>query len=83
MDYGIAVDMILQFMKDAENKSLDMDGKQKKDFVIALIEKNLPNVYKEHHLLLEVIIDTLVLVSNNPTIIKAQSKCINFLCCSK
>lgn len=78
MNYSTAISTVLQFMKSAENKSLDMSGEQKKIFVVGLIKKNLPTLYDEHSLLLEVVIDTLVLISNNPSIIKASSKC--FIC---
>jgi len=81
LSYSIASNMILQFIKDAEDKALDMTGVQKKAFVIGMIQKNLPKIYEDHSLLIDVVIDALVLVSNNPTILKDQKEC--FLSCLK
>jgi hypothetical protein len=84
LTYTIASNMILQFMKDAENKALDMTGAEKKSFVIEMIKKNLPQIYQDHSLLIDVTIDALVLVSNNPTLLKAQKECfLNCLKCCK
>ena len=83
-DYSNASKMVLQFIKDAEEKSLSehMSGMKKKEFVIELIKENLPQFYTEHSLFIDVFIDTAVLVSNNPSVIKAEKKCI-LLCCKR
>ena len=84
LTYTIASNMILQFIRDAEDKALDMTGVQKKSFVIEMIKKNIPQIYQDHSLLIDVFIDALVLVSNNPTILKAQKECfLNCLKCCK
>ena len=84
LSYTIASNMILQFIKDAEDKSLDMTGSQKKSFVIEMIKKNIPQIYQDHSMLIDVVIDALVLVSNNPTLLKAQKECfLNCLNCCK
>ena len=78
MDYSNASKMVLQFIKDAEET--DMPGLKKKEFVIGLIKENLPQFYTEHSLFIDVFIDSAILVSNNPSVIRAQSKCVSFCC---
>ena len=80
MDYSNASKMVLQFIKDAEET--DMPGLKKKEFVIGLIKENLPQFYTEHSLFIDVTVDALVLVSNDPSVIKAEKKCI-LLCCKR
>lgn len=83
LNYSIATNLILTYMKNVEDKSKDtkLSGTQKKDFVMSLIKDNLPNLYEDHTFLIDAMIDTFILLSNNPTILKAEEKCINFLCC--
>lgn len=83
LSYSIASNMMLTFIKEAENKALenDMSGRQKKEFVIDMIKKNTPQIYRDHSLMIEVVIDALILVSNHPTILKAEKEC--FLSCLK
>jgi len=80
LNCSMMMNAILKYMKDAENVSLNnkMTGLQKKDFVIKMV-KNIPQVYNEHSHLIGALIDSLILVSNNPNVLKAdKTTCCGF-----
>ena len=76
LNYSMMVNAILKYMKDAENRSSlhKMTGLQKKDFVINLIKYNMSNIYQNHSSIINAMIDTLIHVSNNPSILKADNR---------
>ena len=53
-----------------ESSRSRMSGIKKKEFVIQSIKHNIPNIYDDHSLFISVMIDALILVSNNPSILK-------------
>jgi len=76
------ISIILDFIKETENLYInkDIDKKQKKEYCLTQIKTTLPDFYKEHEELIIVLIDTLILISNNPEILKVVKKnCLN--CC--
>jgi hypothetical protein len=56
-----------------------MSGLQKKEYVIKLIQNNIPTMYQENELIIDVMIDALVRVSNTPSLLKADKPV--FMCC--
>ena len=76
LNYSMMLHAILKYIKDAENASLKnkMSGLQKKDFVINLIKYNMSNIYQNHSSIINAMIDTLIHVSNNPGILKADNR---------
>ena len=81
LNCSMMTNAILKYMKDVENDSLrdKMTGLQKKDFVLKMVQNNIPHIYQEHSHLISAMIDSLVYVSNNPDIIKAdKSTCCGF-----
>jgi len=77
--------MILKFMKDAESPlTAPTTGIEKKEYVIGLIKSNLPQFYEDHSLFIDIFIDTIILVSKNPTVIRGGKTCCSqFLKCLK
>ena len=85
LNYSIATNLILTYIKDVEDKAVKtpLTGSQKKDFVMSIIKDTLPRLYEDHQFLIDFMVDSFILISNNPTILKAQEKCLKsvFLCC--
>lgn len=88
LNYTIVSNTILSYIKEAEKLPLlslttKNDGYKKKEFVLKMIQENMPDIYENHGLLIDVIIDSIILVSNNPSIIKIEEKIIKgfFMCC--
>jgi len=81
LNYSMLSNAILKYIKDIENQSLlhHMSGLQKKEYVIKLIQNNIPTMYQENELMIDVMIDALVRVSNTPSILKADKPV--FMCC--
>jgi len=81
LNYSMMTSAILKYIKDVENKALyvHMSGMQKKDAVISLIENNMPTVYQDHSIFIDVMIDALIYVSNTPSILKGDKQI--FMCC--
>lgn len=81
--YTTTLDTILKYIKDIEMESSKhpLSGLQKKEYVIKRIQ-HMP-IYQQHSLLIDAMIDSLILVSNHPNILKADNICSNtfFLCC--
>jgi len=74
LNYSIMTNAILKYIKDAEGYSsqIKISGLQKKENVIQHIQHNMPLIYEKHSIFIDVMIDTLILVSNNPSVIKAD-----------
>lgn len=72
-------DKILKYMKVAEHT--DLVGLQKKEFVLEMIKKQLPDLYTDHKFMIDIMIDSIIVILNNPSIIKVKK---NFFknCCS-
>jgi hypothetical protein len=72
-------------MKDAKSPlTPPTTGVEKKEYVIGLIKSNLPQFYEDHSFFIDIFIDTIILVSKNPTVIKAGKNCCSqFLKCLK
>jgi len=72
LNYSLVSNAILKYIKDAEMESSRsrMSGIKKKEFVIQSIKHNIPNIYDDHSLFISTMIDALILVSNNPSILK-------------
>ena len=81
LNYSMLSNAILKYIKDIENQSLlhHMSGLQKKEYVIKLIQNNIPTMYQENELIIDVMIDALVRVSNTPSLLKADKPV--FMCC--
>ena len=81
LNYSMLSNAILKYIKDIENQSLlhHMSGLQKKEYVIKLIQNNIPTMYQENELMIDVMIDALVRVSNTPSILKSDKPV--FMCC--
>ena len=81
LNYSMLSNAILKYIKDIENQSLlhHMSGLQKKEYVIKLIQNNIPTMYQENELMIDVMIDALVRVSNIPSLLKADKPV--FMCC--
>ena len=75
LNYSMLSNAILKYIKDIENQSLlhHMSGLQKKEYVIKLIQNNIPTMYQENELMIDVMIDALVRVSNIPSLLKILS----------
>lgn len=71
------VDVILKFIRETEEMYISKDLKQtkKKDYCVNRIQQQLPEFFNAHEDLIMVMIDTLILVSNNPEILKVSKKC--------
>ena len=65
------MDTVLKFIKDAEDSRAP--GEAKKKIVMDLIKNHLPEVYENP--LTSVFIDTCILISNNPAVIKNTKEC--------
>ena len=81
LNYSMLSNAILKYIKDIENQALlhQMSGLQKKEYVIKLIQNNIPTMYQENELIIDVMIDALVRVSNTPSLLKADKPV--FMCC--
>lgn len=81
LHYSIMTSAILKYIKDIENKALciNMTGIQKKNAVITLIQNNMPTIYEDHPIFIDIMIDTLIYVSNTPSILKGDKPI--FMCC--
>jgi hypothetical protein len=71
------VDVILKFIRETEEMYISKDLKQtkKKDYCVNRIQEALPEFFNAHEDLIMVMIDTLILVSNNPELLKVSKKC--------
>jgi hypothetical protein len=65
------METVLKFIKEAETPNTS--GEAKKKIVMDLIKTHLPEVYENP--LTSVFIDTCVLISNNPAVIKRSKEC--------
>jgi len=78
--------LVLQFINDAEKKSISQDynvtGIQKKQWVITAIRTNMPEFYNQHELLIDTMIDSLILIGNNPNVILAEKRLEKTFCCN-
>ena len=76
LNYSIMANAILKYIKDIEisSSNITMSGLQKKENVINHIKHNMPLIYEKHSVFIGVMIDTLILVSNNPSVIKSDKK---------
>jgi len=90
LHYSMMSSAILKYIKDVENDSIHnkRSGLKKKELVVKLIQNNMSALYQEHSIFIDIMIDTLILVSNNPTILHADSSCSTissskpfYLCC--
>ena len=81
LNCSMTINAILKYIKDVENSSLfhKMSGLQKKDAVLKMVQSNIPHIYDEHSHLIEALIDSLIHVSNHPSILKADKPL--FMCC--
>ena len=56
-DYSKYMALVLQFINDAEKKSISQDynvtGIQKKQWVITAIRTNMPEFYNQHEMLID------------------------------
>jgi len=75
------IDGILQILKDTEEQG--GVGSKKKEIAIGEIIKVFPKFYADNQQLVSVLIDSFVLISNNPFVIQAEKKCLAkcFSCC--
>lgn len=83
LQHSMMSSAILKYIKDVENDSLQnlISGFKKKELVLKLIQNNMPALYQQHTILIDIMIDTLILVSNNPDILKADLSKPFYLCC--
>ena len=85
-DYSKYMALVLQFINDAEKKSISQDynvtGIQKKQWVITAIRTNMPEFYNQHEMLIDTMIDSLILIGNNPTVILAGKRLEKTFCCN-
>jgi hypothetical protein len=81
LHYSMMTSALLKYIKDVENKGLyvNMSGIEKKDAVISLIQNNMPTIYQDHGIFIDVMIDALICVSNTPSILKGDKQI--FMCC--
>lgn len=83
LNYSILLNAILKYIKDTEDISLknNMSGLQKKTYVLNLIQDNIK--IDMNPLLIDVMIDSLIYVSNNPSVLQSTKNHSNtiFLCC--
>jgi hypothetical protein len=70
LQYSMMMNAILKYMKDTESIT-NLSGLQKKERVLKYI-RNMPIIHEEHPLFIDVMIDTLVAVSNNPLLIRSR-----------
>ena len=77
-EYSKYMALVLQYINDAEKKANTQDysvtGVQKKQWVITAIRTNMPEFYNQHEMLIDTMIDSLILIGNNPTVILAQKR---------
>ena len=82
--YSMISNIILKYIKDTEEESVHntMSGLRKKEIVLQLVSKNA-SINKDNMILIDVMIDALIAVSNNPSLIRAEHVCPKaiFLCC--
>ena len=85
LQHSMMLSAILKYIKDIENDSIQnkRTGLKKKELVIKLIQNNMPALYQENTILIDIMIDTFILVSNNPSILHADLSCSTpfYLCC--
>jgi hypothetical protein len=78
--------LVVQFIHDAEEKAILKDynvtGIQKKQWVTTAIRTNIPEFYNQHELLIDTMIDSLILIGNNPKIILAEKHLEKTFCCN-
>jgi len=81
LDYSMMLSTILKYIKDTEDMFSNMSGLKKKEHVLQLIKENIKLEYNP--VLIDVMIDSLIYVSNNPTVLKSTRNCSNtiFMCC--
>ena len=74
LNYSIMSNAILKYIKDAEDESsrIKMSGLQKKDYVIKNVKHNMPHIHEKHSLFIDAMIDTIVSVSKDPSIVKER-----------
>lgn len=76
---------ILEIIKDTEEKSNEGQVKlgQKKAIATEAISQAFPEFYVDNKVLVSVLIDSFVLISNNPFVIQVEKKCMAkcFSCC--
>lgn len=74
LHYSIMSNAILKYIKDAEDESsrIKMSGLQKKEYVIKNVQHNMPHIHEKHSLFIDVMIDTIVSVSKDPSIVKER-----------
>ena len=79
---------ILQYIHNAEERAISQDynvtGVQKKQWVITEIRRNMPYFYSKNLLLIDTVIDSMILIGNNPAVILAGKKVKEsiFNCCN-
>ena len=73
---------ILSLIKEVEDISAfnNMSGLKKKEYVITKLQSVLPDYYIQHKFIIDNMIDTIILVSNKPDLVKASTKPF-FYCC--
>lgn len=69
---------IISYIRDAEERAISKDynvgGAEKKQWVINEMLKNMPVYYSQNKLLIETMIDSMILIGNNPSVIFPQEK---------
>lgn len=84
MNVSDYMNCIIQYIYDTEKYAISKDysvsGVQKKQWVITKIRKNMPVFYNENKLLIETMIDSMILIGNNPSIIFPQNEKKSFCC---
>ena len=82
--YEIYMKEIIQYIHNAEKRAIskdyDVGGVQKKQWVVSEIRKNMPIFYNENTLLIETMIDSMILIGNNPSLILPQNEKKSFCC---
>lgn len=79
LQYSMIMNLVLKYMKDTEESQKDepvesrLSGIQKKEQVLQCI-RNMPIVYGQYSLFIDVVIDTLVSVSNDPSLIQSVKR---------
>ena len=85
-EYSKYMALVVQFIHDAEEKAILKDynvtGIQKKQWVTTAIRTNIPEFYNQHELLIDTMIDSLILIGNNPKIILAEKHLEKTFCCN-
>lgn len=85
-EYSKYMALVVQFIHDAEEKAILKDynvtGIQKKQWVTTAIRTNIPEFYSQHEQLIDTVIDSLILIGNNPKIILAEKRLEKTFCCN-